>query len=142
MAIAKQGDKVNVHYTGKLNDGSIFDTSQDRDPLQFTIGSGEVIPGFEEAIVGMNPGDSKTVTIESGQAYGDHREEMVVEVARDQIPENIQPEVGLQLQIDREDGQITVVTVMEMNDSTVTLDANHPLAGKDLTFELELVDIA
>lgn len=141
MAEAKKGDTVKVHYTGKLEDGSVFDSSDGRDPLEFTLGEGQVIPGFEAAVVGMNASDSKTTTISSDDAYGPHRKEMVAAVDRDQFPPDITPEVGQQLQMQRPDGQKIVVAVTEVSESSVTLDANHPLAGKDLTFEIELVEI-
>jgi FKBP-type peptidyl-prolyl cis-trans isomerase 2 len=141
MAQAKNGDTVRIHYTGKLDDGTVFDTSDGRDPLEFTLGEGQVIPGFEEAVLGMNADDSKTMTIPSENAYGPHREEMVVSVDRDQFPPDITPEIGQQLQMQRPDGQKMVVSVAEVSEATVTLDANHPLAGKDLTFEINLVEI-
>jgi peptidylprolyl isomerase len=141
MAQAKPGDTVKVHYTGKLNDGTVFDTSSERDPLEFTVGEGQVIPGFEQAVVGMNIGDSKTTRIPADEAYGPHRPEMVLQVARDQFPPNIDPEVDQQLQIRQPDGQTFVVTVTDINEEGVTLDANHPLAGEDLTFDIQLVEI-
>lgn len=141
MASAKPGDKVQVHYTGKLDDGTVFDTSTDRAPLEFTIGSGQIIPGFEEAVVGMQPGESKTTRISADQAYGPYHEDRVVQVDRSQFPAHINPETGQQLQIRQPDGQAMVVTVTEVSDSNVTLDANHPLAGQDLTFDIQLVAI-
>jgi FKBP-type peptidyl-prolyl cis-trans isomerase 2 len=141
MAQAKKGDTVRIHYTGKLEDGTVFDTSDGREPLELTLGEGQVIPGFEEAVLGMNASDSKTTTIPSAEAYGPHRNEMVVEVDRGQFPPDITPEVGQQLQMQRPDGQKMVVAVTEVSESSVTLDANHPLAGKDLTFDIELVEI-
>ena len=141
MAQAKNGDTVKIHYTGKLEDGAVFDSSDGRDPLEFALGEGKVIPGFEEAVLGMNANDSKTMTIPSDNAYGPHREEMVVEVERDQFPPDVTPEVGQQLQMQRPDGQKMVVAVAEVSEATVTLDANHPLAGKDLTFDIKLVEI-
>ncbi|HHX64547.1 MAG TPA: peptidylprolyl isomerase [Chloroflexi bacterium] len=141
MAQAKTGDKVRVHYTGRLNDGEIFDSSEDREPLEFTIGQQQVIPGFEEAVVGMNPGDATTVEIKSNQAYGPHRDELVMEVERDQIPPSIQPEVGQYLQIRQGNGQPMIVTVTAVSDNTLTLDANHPLAGQDLIFDIQLIEI-
>lgn len=141
MVQAQRGDTVQVHYTGKLEDGTVFDTSTNRDPLQFTIGEGQIIPGFEQAVVGMNPGESKTVTIPMDQAYGPHREEMVLEVDRKQFPEHLNPEVGQQLQVRQQNGQTMIVTVVEVSDTNVTLDANHPLAGENLTFDIHLVGI-
>ncbi|MEO1403185.1 MAG: peptidylprolyl isomerase [Cyanobacteria bacterium J06635_1] len=141
MAQAKQGDTVLIHYTGKLDDGSVFDSSVERDPLEFSIGAGRVIPGFESAVVGMSPGESKVETIPSEQAYGPRREEMVVQVDRTQIPEEIPLGVGVQLQMQGPQGQQVPVMVTEVSEAKVTLDANHPLAGENLTFEIQLVEI-
>lgn len=139
MTGAQQGDTVKVHYTGKLEDGSVFDSSLQRDPLEFTIGEGQIIPGFEKAVVGMEAGQNKTIQIESTEAYGPRYDEMVQIVERTQIPDNISLEVGAQLQANHPEGGPIILTVTDLNDSEVTLDANHPLAGKDLTFEIELV---
>jgi FKBP-type peptidyl-prolyl cis-trans isomerase 2 len=125
----------------KFEDGTVFDTSADRDPLEFTIGRGQLIPGFEQAVIGMSPGESKTVNIPAGEAYGQHNAEMLTEVDRSQFPDDLNPEVGQQLQLNRPDGQTVVVTVASVSESTVTLDANHPLAGKDLIFDIQLVAI-
>ncbi len=141
MRQAKKGDTVKVHYTGKLENGTVFDTSLNRDPLQFTIGNDEVIPGFEEAVIGMAPGDSKTVKITADKAYGSHLDEMVLVVERTQIPPNLKPEVGQQLQLKQADGKVILVVVTDVSESTITLDANHPLAGKDLIFDIQLVEI-
>jgi len=141
MTQAKQGDNVLIHYTGKLEDGTVFDSSRDRDPLQFSIGGGQVIPGFEAAVVGMAPGESKTETIDAEQAYGPHRSEMVMVVERNQIPDDIPLDIGQQLQLGGPQGQLVPVLVTEMSEENVTLDANHPLAGENLTFDIELVDI-
>lgn len=141
MVQAKYGDTVKVHYTGKLEDGTVFDSSTGGDPLQFTIGDGNIIPGFEQAVMGMMPGDSKTEMIPTDQAYGPHMEEMVVVVERQQMPADLAPEVGQQLQIQQATGEVIPVIVTDISDLTVTLDANHPLAGEDLTFEIELVEI-
>jgi len=141
MSLAKQGDKVQVHYTGKLDDGTVFDTSQQRDPIEFVIGQRQVIPGFEEAVVGMTPGDSKSATIPADQAYGPRRDEMVAEIGRDQLPEQIEPAVGLSLELHQANGQVIPTRIVEVSDSSVKVDANHPLAGRDLTFDLELVAI-
>jgi len=137
----KHGDTVKIHYTGKLEDGTIFDTSAKRDPLQFIIGAGQVVSGFEQAIVGMNPSESKTVKVPTDKAYGPHREEMVLVVDRNKIPKNLKLELGQELQIPQEDGQKTIVAVTNISESSVTLDANHPLAGKDLTFDIQLIEI-
>ncbi|QUY42210.1 peptidylprolyl isomerase [Acaryochloris marina] len=142
MAVAKVGDTVSIHYTGKLDDGSVFDSSLEREPLQFSIGGQQVIPGFEQAVIGMNPGDSKTETIVYDQAYGPRHEDMVVTVLREQIPSDFDLEVGQQLQIKNPEGQVIPVMVSEIIEDQVTLDGNHPLAGEDLTFEIELVSIA
>ncbi|MCC7565807.1 MAG: peptidylprolyl isomerase [Methanomicrobiaceae archaeon] len=141
MAQAKNGDTVKVHYTGRLEDGTVFDSSYDREPLQFTLGDGQVIQGFEEAIVGMNPGEKKTARVPADEAYGHRREDMMITADRNQLPEDFEPEVGQQLQILQSDGQVMVVTVREVTGSTVTLDANHPLAGMDLMFDIQLVEI-
>ncbi|NWF75756.1 MAG: peptidylprolyl isomerase [Nitrospirae bacterium] len=142
MGQAKIGDTVKVHYTGKLNDGTIFDTSEGREPLKFTIGEGHIIPGFEQAIIGMSINESKTIKIPSDNAYGPYRKEMVVVVQRNQLPSHIKPEKGLHLRIPGPDGQGFVVIITDMSDSTITLDGNHPLAGKDLTFDIQLIEIA
>ena len=141
MAQVKHGDTMKIHYTGKLEDGTIFDTSAKRDPLQFIIGAGQVVSGFEQAIVGMNPSESKTVKVPADKAYGPHREEMVLVVDRNKIPKNLKLELGQELQIPQEDGQKTIVAVTNISESSVTLDANHPLAGKDLTFDIQLIEI-
>jgi len=138
---AKQGDSVKVHYTGKLEDGTVFDTSADRDPLQFTIGKGQVIPGFEQAMVGMKLGESKNVKVTADQAYGPYREEMVLEVGRKQFPLHLKPEVGQRYQMPQAHGRPTLVTVTKVSESNVALDANHPLAGKDLIFDVQLLEI-
>lgn len=140
MVSAKAGDRVRVHYTGTLADGSVFDSSAGRDPLEFTVGSGQVIPGFDEAVSGMKPGEEQTVTIPAVEAYGARREELVIEVERQRLPDDLEPEVGQQLQLSQE-GQSFVVRVTDVSEGSVTLDANHPLAGEDLTFQLQLVDI-
>lgn len=139
MAQAKYGDVVKVHYTGKLDDGTIFDSSVDRDPLQFTIGNGEIILGFEQAVIGMEPGETKTIKIPSGEAYGPHNEEMVLEIDRNEFPADLNLRAGLQLQMRQDDGRAIPVMVIDISESSVTLDANHPLAGKDLTFDIRLV---
>jgi peptidylprolyl isomerase len=141
MVQAKPGDTVKIHYTGRLDDGTVFDSSADRDPLEFTLSGGQVIPGFDQAVVGMAPGETKTEKIPMDQAYGPYRAEMVVEVSRQQMPPDLEPEVGQQLQVQQPDGQILPVFVTEVTESKVTLDANHPLAGEDLTFDIQLVEI-
>ncbi len=141
MGKAKNGDKVKVHYTGKFEDGKVFDSSIEREPLEFTIGKGQVIRGFEEAVEGMNPGDSKTAKITADKAYGPYREEMVLEVERKRLPSNLEPKVGQRLKMHQPDGRTIGVTVTDVSESKVTLDANHPLAGKNLTFDIELVEV-
>ncbi len=142
MSQAKLGDTVRVHYTGKLDDGTEFDSSLSRnEPLEFTIGAGTIIPGFEQAVIGMTPGDSKVETIATENAYGPYMEEMVVVVDRQQMPVELQPEVGQQLKIQQPTGQVIPVIVTDVSEAEVTLDANHPLAGENLTFEIQLVEI-
>ncbi|MRR38361.1 peptidylprolyl isomerase [bacterium] len=144
MAQAKKGDTVKVHYTGKLTTGEVFDSSEEggNGPLEFTIGEGDVIPGFDEAVIGMTAGEAKTVTIPVDQAYGPRMDELVAEVEREYLPQDAEPKLGQQYEVTQDDGQVFNVTVTEMTDTTVTLDANHPLAGRDLVFEIKLVEIA
>ncbi len=141
MTEARSGDTVKVHYTGKLEDGTVFDTSAEREPLEFKIGEGQLITDFEQAVVGMEPGESKTVMITSGDAYGPHRDEMVLKVARKDMPEGLDPQVDQRLQVRHDDGNAFVVTVTAVSEESVTLDGNHPLAGKDLTFDIQLMEI-
>lgn len=142
MAQPKKGDTVQVHYTGKLDDGTVFDTSEEREPLQFTLGAEQVIPGFEEAVSDMDVGEKKSVTIPVNKAYGPRQDEMVFLVPQEQFPEDIEPQEGQQLQLQHPSGQTLVAVVTDVSQQGVTLDANHPLAGQDLTFDLELVGIA
>jgi len=139
--MAKDGDTVNVHYTGKLEDGTVFDSSVEREPLEFTLGAGTIVPGFEEAVRGMQAGQSKTVTIPSQEAYGPRRDEMVLVIERTELPPELKPDVGQQLQMQQSDGRAVSVLVTDVSETTITIDANHPLAGKDLTFEIELLEI-
>lgn len=141
MAEAKKGDTVKVHYTGILENGEQFDSSKGRDPLEFTIGEGQVIPGFENGVVGLNPGETRNVKIPPEEGYGPRYEEMVLNVERSKFPEGVTPEIGQQLQLKQPDGKVFVVTITGIEKDTVTLDANHPLAGKVLNFEIELVEI-
>ncbi|MBR9843415.1 MAG: peptidylprolyl isomerase [Rhodobacteraceae bacterium] len=141
MTAAKSGDTVRIHYTGTLSDGSVFDSSEGRDPLEFTLGSGQVIPGFDTGVTGMIVGDKKTIEIACDDAYGPVHEDARQDVPRAQIPAEIPLEVGIQLQMQSPTGQVVPVTVVAITEEAVTLDANHPLAGKDLTFALELVSI-
>lgn len=137
----KPGDTVRVHYTGKLDDGSTFDTSQDRDPLEFTLGEGKIIRGFERVVEGMEKGEERTAKIPSDQAYGEHRKDLVFEVERNQFPPDIEPQVGQRLQMTRKDGPAIPVTVAQVDEEMVKLDANHPLAGEDLTFTVRVVEV-
>lgn len=141
MQSAKTGDKVTVHYTGKLTDGTQFDTSRPDSPIEFTIGENMVIPGFEQAVIGMSPGDTKTTTIPETEGYGPHREEMILTVDRANIPANIDLELGQQLGLQYENNQSLTVTVTDISADSVTLDGNHPLAGQDLVFDIQLVEI-
>jgi peptidylprolyl isomerase len=141
MAQAKNGDTVKVHYTGKLDDNSVFDTSADREPLEFTIGDGRLIPDFEQAVIGMSPGESKTIQVPSANAYGPHHEEMVMVVDRKDFPPDLEPKVDQRLEVRQQDGQVFAVTVTDVSEAKVTLDGNHPLAGKDLTFDIQLAEI-
>jgi peptidylprolyl isomerase len=142
MPEAKQGDVVSVHYTGKLDDGTVFDSTSEDRPFEFTLGEGKVIPGFESAVSGMKIGESKTVTVKPDDAYGKRRDDLVVQVDRKVVPENLDLEVGQRLQMHRADGESVPVTVVDISEERVTLDANHPLAGRDLIFEIELVKVA
>ncbi|MBZ0157365.1 MAG: peptidylprolyl isomerase [Alphaproteobacteria bacterium] len=140
MKKVSAGNRVKVHYTGKLSDGTVFDSSEGREPLEFTLGEGHLIQGFENAVAGMSAGEKKTVTIPAEQAYGPRRDDLVVRIDRSQVPGDIELEVGMGLQIKQNGGAIQVV-VTELDEKNVTLDANHPLSGQDLTFEIELVEI-
>lgn len=141
MTQVKSGDQVAIHYTGTLDDGSVFDSSEGRDPLAFTVGSGQIIPGLDKALPGMEVGDKKTVPVPAEEAYGPHHPEGVTQVPRGEIPAEIPLEVGLMLQMTAPNGQPIPVTVTEVTEESVTIDANHKLAGKDLTFAIELVSI-
>ena len=141
MPTVQAGDTVHVHYTGTLADGSRFDSSEGREPLAFTAGVGQVVPGFDKAVLGMETGETKTVTIPAAEAYGEPDPEQVLVVGRDQIPPGAPLSVGDQLQIGLEGGGAIQVTVAELHDETVTLDANHALAGEDLTFEITVVRV-
>jgi len=141
MKSAGTGNTVRVHYTGTLDDGNVFDSSVERDPLEFKIGDGQMIPGFEKAVTGMNVGDTKTVKIPANEAYGIRRDDLVVQLTRSHFPDNIVPVTGLQLSLKSPEGQIINAVITSVEEENVFLDANHPLAGKDLTFEIELVEI-
>lgn len=142
MAQAKKGDTVLIHYTGRLEDGTVFDSSEGREPLEFRLGEGRVIPGFEEAVEGMKPGDEKTADVPADEAYGPRRDDLLLTVSREQLPDGLEPEVGQKLEMATRDGQKVPVVVTDTDDGSVVLDANHPLAGKDLTFDIALVKIA
>ncbi|WP_121630244.1 FKBP-type peptidyl-prolyl cis-trans isomerase [Tropicibacter alexandrii] len=142
MTQVKSGDTVRIHYTGTLTDGTTFDSSDGRDPLEFTIGSGQIIPGLEKAIPGMEVGEKKRVEIPADEAYGQPNPQAIQSVPRTEIPDNIPLDLGTQLQVQTPTGQVMPVTVVEVTEEQVTLDANHPLAGKDLVFDFELVAIA
>src|SRR6056297_496405 len=142
MTQVKEGDTVRIHYTGTLNDGATFDSSEGRDPLEFTVGSGQIIPGLDKAMPGMAVGEKKTVEVPADEAYGQPDPNAHQAVPRAEIPDDIPLELGTQLQVQTPQGQVMPVTVVEVTEEQVTLDANHPLAGKDLTFAIELVEIA
>jgi len=139
---AKRGDNVKVHYTGSLDDGSVFDSSEGKEPLSFAVGSGQVIAGFDEAVVGMAVGESKTVHIPAEKAYGPRNDEMVIHAPIEQVPSDLNPEIGMRLELGGMGGEVVRVVVIDITDSHVVLDANPPLAGKDLIFKIELVECA
>lgn len=141
MATAKNGDTVRVHYTGKLLDGTIFDSSEGSDPLEFILGQQQVIAGFDSAVLGMNIGAKTTVTIPVADAYGPRKPGLVLEVDRSEFPPDIEPRIGLNLRMEQSDGSTVNVAITNVADNMVTLDANHPLAGEDLVFDIELVEI-
>ncbi len=141
MTAIKQGDTVRIHYTGTLLDGKVFDSSDGRDPLEFVVGSGQIIPGFDSAMPGLSVGEKKRVEIACADAYGPINPAMRQSIPREGIPDDIPLEPGSQLQMQAPDGQVLPVTVVEADEATVTLDANHPLAGQDLIFDIEVVAI-
>jgi peptidylprolyl isomerase len=142
MTQAKNEDKVKVHYTGRLENGNVFDSSREREPLEFQVGQGRLIPAFEETVVGMTVGESKTVTIPANQAFGEHREELIQQVPRQKFQTDMEVQVGQRFQINQQEDQPPlVVRVTDVSDTAVTIDANHPLAGENLTFDIELVEI-
>lgn len=141
MAQAKQGDTVRVHYTGKFEDGEVFDSSRQRDPLQVTLGAGQVITGFDKALEGMAPGEAKSVNIQAQEAYGQREDQKILDLQRDTLPPDTELQVGQRIQLQTQDGHLIAATVAGVSASTITIDANHPLAGKNLIFDLELVEI-
>ncbi|MDB5193265.1 MAG: peptidylprolyl isomerase [Segetibacter sp.] len=141
MQQVKSGDTVKVHYHGRLTDGTTFDSSEGRDPLEFEVGSGNVIAGFDDGVTGMSVGDKKTINIPVDQAYGPKQDDLLMEFPTDRFPEDMKPEVGMQLNMSNGAGQNFPVIIREVHEGSVVLDANHPLAGEDLTFDLELVEI-
>ncbi len=142
MTEVKRGDNVKVHYTGTLEDGTVFDSSEGAEPLSFAVGSGQVIVGFDEAVMGMKVGESKTVNIPCDKAYGERNDEMIIQAPIEQVPPDLKLELGMRLEMGGANGEVLRVVVAEIEDTHVTLDANPPLAGKDLTFKLELVECA
>jgi FKBP-type peptidyl-prolyl cis-trans isomerase 2 len=140
--IAKKGDKVKVHYTGKLTEGIVFDSSEGAEPLEFELGTGQVIEGFDNGIMGMEIGEKKTVHIPVNEAYGPAEEENVIKIPRSEIPEDMELQIGMVLNMHQDgSGQVMQVAVADFDDEAVVLDGNHPLAGKDLIFDIELVEI-
>ncbi len=140
MTEVNQGSQVKINYKGTLQDGTVFDQSKEGEPLEFTIGEGKIIPGLEKAVAEMEVGENKTVEVPSDEAYGPHREELVGKIPRDRLPDEINPEVGQMLRVGQQEGETMVVQVVEVTDDEVALDGNHPLAGHDLTFEVELLE--
>jgi FKBP-type peptidyl-prolyl cis-trans isomerase SlpA len=141
MSKVKEKDTVRVHYTGKLEDGQVFDSSVDKDPIEFTLGQGQIIPGFEKGLMDMAVNEKKTINIPMAEAYGPHSAELIQDVPKQELPEEVKPEVGMKLMSKLPDGREIPLTVTEVKDESITVDANHPLAGKDLTFDLELIEI-
>lgn len=141
MQQAQQGDKVKVHYHGTLRTGEIFDSSEGREPLEFTVGSGQVIKGFDDGVKGMSVGQKKTVEIAVQDAYGEKSQDLIIEFPKEQFPSDMSPEIGQQLMMSNGSGQSFPVTIKEVKEDSVLLDANHPLAGQDLIFDIELVEI-
>lgn len=141
MRQAKNGNTVKVHYTGKLKDGTIFDSSEGTDPLQFTIGEGQLLPAFEQGVVGLAEGDSKNIQIAAQDGYGLRQDKLIGKLPLEALPEDLTPEVGVRLQIKTPEDQLIVLKIVEVSDNDITVDANHELAGEDLNFEIELVEI-
>ena len=141
MSQAKTGDTVRIHYTGTLDDGTRFDSSEGREPLEFVVGSGQVIPGFDKAVEGMAVGENKSVRIPADEAYGPRHEQLIQEVPKTALPDDIQPAVGMQLQAQAQDGQVLQLVVTEVAEASIIVDGNHPLAGQALGFDIQLVEI-
>lgn len=141
MSAAKSGDTVRIHYTGKLEDGTPFDSSEGRDPLEFALGGGQVIPGFDNAVEGMAVGEKKSVTVPPEEAYGPRHDQLIQDVPKSQLPDDLTPAVGMQLQTQSETGDVVRLAVTAVDDESITVDGNHPLAGKALNFDIELVEI-
>ncbi len=141
MPKAQKGNTVQVHYKGTLDSGECFDSSEGRPPIEFVLGEPGIIPGFQDTVMGMEPGEKKTRTIPAGEAYGPPRKELMMDVPRAEFPSDITPEIGLSLKMTQKDGTAFPVRISNVTDDTVTIDANHPLAGKDLTFEITLVSV-
>ena len=141
MNTAKSGDNVRVHYTGKFANGKQFDSSAGREPLEFIVGSQQVISGFDNAVIGMKTGEKKTIAFPPEKGYGPHMKELIFEVGKENFPEDFVPEIGMPIEMVNHQGETRVVSVCEIKDNGVMLDANHPLAGKHLTFEIELLEI-
>tara|TARA_B100001109_G_C18864141_1_gene475877 strand:+ start:5869 stop:6297 length:429 start_codon:yes stop_codon:yes gene_type:complete len=141
MSKVVKGNNVKVHYTGKLTDETVFDSSREREPLEFTVGAGQMIQGFDEAVEGMEIGESKQVTIPADKAYGPKSEEAMVSVNKSQLPEGLEPQVGMQLEASQPDGRKQLLVIAEVKGEEVVLDGNHPLAGKDLVFDIELMEV-
>ncbi|MBN2401863.1 MAG: peptidylprolyl isomerase [Spirochaetes bacterium] len=141
MKKVENGNTVKVHYTGKYDDGTVFDSSKERDPLEFTIGSGQVIPGFDNALVGMGVNEKKSVKIPVDEAYGERRKELIFNIPKTELPDGLIPKLGQQLQMKNPKGHSIIVTVSDIKDTAIEIDGNHPLAGQDLNFDIELVEI-
>lgn len=139
---AEIGNEVEVHYKGFLDDGTVFDTSEKKDPLKFTLGDKKLIGEFEDAVIGMTEGEKKTISILPENAYGNYQQELILTIGKDKLPDHIKPELGMQLKLNREDGDDFVVRITEITDETLTIDGNHPLAGKKLNFDIHLVKVS
>ncbi|MBS3819478.1 peptidylprolyl isomerase [bacterium] len=138
----KTGDKVKIHYTGRLKDGKVFDSSKNRDPLEFETGSGQIIKGVEDAVIGMEPGEKKNISIAPENAYGNYDEKLLIDVPKEKLPQDVTPQKGSTLRLVDKQGRAVPVKITEIKDNSIQVDANHPLAGKELDFEVELVEIA